>query len=215
MKIRSAILVALALVFAGAAYAQDYAQDYPKAEVGLFYTYYRFNPENQPGGFGAFSLNGGGGDITYFFTHSLGVKAEFTGTTSQTQTVALTGAPCVTPGCAFKFQANLFTYNALVVYKARWEKFEPFVETGFGGAHSNATTNVQAACGANCVFTASPSNNSFDFVVGGGIDIPLTRHFAVRPGQFDYVLTRFDTGFTNSNQNQSNFRYQGGVVFRF
>jgi outer membrane protein OmpA-like peptidoglycan-associated protein len=33
--------------------------------------------------------------------------------------------------------------------------------------------------------------------------------------QFDYLLTRFGNAFTAGNNNQSNFRYQAGVVFRF
>jgi hypothetical protein len=61
----------------------------------------------------------------------------------------------------------------------------------------------------------NPSNNAFDFVIGGGIDIALTHSFAFRPVQADYVLTRFGNGFTSGNQNQSNFRYQAGIQFRF
>lgn len=86
------------------------------------------------GNFGAFSLNGGGGDITYFLTKSFGIKAEFGGTTSQTQTVTLNLAPCQTPPCKLSTQGNLFTYNTLGVYKARaasssrlwrWDPAEP------------------------------------------------------------------------------------------
>src|SRR5258708_8826740 len=56
---------------------------------------------------------------------------------------------------------------------------------------------------------------TFDFVIGGGIDIPLTHSIAFRPAQVDYVFTRFGNGFTAGNQNQSNFRYQAGIQFRF
>jgi len=60
-----------------------------------------------------------------------------------------------------------------------------------------------------------PSNNAFDFVIGGGFDIPVSKHVAIRPAQFDFLLTRFGNGYTSGNQNQSNFRYQAGVVFTF
>ena len=50
---------------------------------------------------------------------------------------------------------------------------------------------------------------------GGGLDIPLSHSIAFRPVQVDYVLTRFGNGFTSGNQNQSNFRYQAGIQFRF
>jgi len=56
---------------------------------------------------------------------------------------------------------------------------------------------------------------AFSFVWGGGVDILVTKSIAIRPAQLDFVLTRFGSGFTNGNQNQSTFRYQGDVVFRF
>ena len=87
----------------------------------------------------------------------------------------------------------------------------------FGGAHSNVNGNLVQACGVDCTFNTSrsPSNNAFDFIIGGGIDIPVTHVIAIRPVELDYVLTRFGNSFTAGNNNQSNFRYQAGVVFRF
>jgi hypothetical protein len=101
------------------------------------------------------------------------------------------------------------------IIKFRSPHFEPFVETLFGGAHSNVYGNVTKACALACQTVASPSNNAFDFIIGGGIDVPVGHSFAIRPVQLDYVLTRFDSGFTTSNHNQSNFRFQAGVVLRF
>jgi len=53
-------------------------------------------------------------------------------------------------------------------------------------------------------------------VVGGGIDIPLGRHWSIRPGEVDYLLTRFGS---NTNlpgaPNQNSFRYLAGVNFSF
>jgi hypothetical protein len=45
--------------------------------------------------------------------------------------------------------------------------------------------------------------------------MPVGEHFAIRPAQVDYFLTRFGNAFTGGNNNQSNFRYQAGVQFRF
>jgi hypothetical protein len=61
----------------------------------------------------------------------------------------------------------------------------------------------------------SPSNNAFDFIIGGGLDIPVTSMITIRPVEVDYLLTRFGNDFTHGNNNQSNFRYQAGVQFRF
>ena len=58
------------------------------------------------------------------------------------------------------------------------------------------------------------SNNAFAMTVGGGFDVNLSRHFAVRPAQVDYLLTRFDELNTNA-QTQNNLRVSTGVVFHF
>jgi len=101
--------------------------------------------------------------------------------------------------------------------KFRTSPFEPFVETIFGGAHSNFYGNLFKYCtSGNCVAASkSPSNNAFDFLIGGGNDILVTPKITIRPVQFEYLLTRFGNAFTGGNNNQSNFRYQAGVVFRF
>ena len=39
-------------------------------------------------------------------------------------------------------------------------------------------------------------------------------HVALRLAQIDYLLTRYTNPFTNTN-NQNNFRYVGGIVFKF
>ena len=70
-------------------------------------------------------------------------------------------------------------------------------------------------CNASGTCIGSPSNNAFDFLIGGGLDVPVTKFISVRPAEIDYVLTRFGNNFTGGNNNQSNFRNQGGVVFTF
>lgn len=112
----------------------------------------------------------------------------------------------------------MFSYNVGPVFKYRGEKWEPFVEALFGGAHSNTYNNVFHNVCVNpgtCTTTHTPSNNAFDFVIGGGLDIPVGHHLSIRPAEFDFVLTRFGNDFTKGNQNQSNFRYNGGVVLRW
>jgi hypothetical protein len=52
-------------------------------------------------------------------------------------------------------------------------------------------------------------------VLGGGVDIKVTSHLAIRPIEVDYYLTRFINNFTTGNNNQNNFRYQAGLVFEF
>jgi len=194
-------LVVVGLILGSVAFAQDS----PKVEVTGYYSYFRFNPENS-GTLSSHSLNGGGADISYFLTKMIGIKAEFGG--YQSNSVTFTNGTSTATA-----SANLFTYNVGPVVKFRSDKFEPFAEVLFGGAHSSFYGNLCKQL-TTCVVN-NPSNNAFDFVIGGGIDIPLTHSIAFRPAQVDYVLTRFGNGFTSGNQNQSNFRYQAGIQFRF
>jgi len=54
--------------------------------------------------------------------------------------------------------------------------------------------------------------NSFALQVGGGVDIGLSRHFAVRAFQADWLRTQFPNSTTNI---QNTFRVGAGLVLRF
>ena len=212
MKLRSATILGIVLLFGTAAFAQDY----PKIEVPIYYSYMRFNPQNS-NIVSSSSLNGGGGGITYFLNHFLGLTAEFNGYGSTTQTFtfpAVANSPCPL-GCRVRSSGDLFTYNFGPVLKYRSGKWQPFVEALGGGAHSNTYSNLASACALACAGTLTPSNNAADFIIGGGLDIALTHGISVRPVQIDYVLTRFGNNFTRGNNNQNNLRYNGGIVFHF
>jgi hypothetical protein len=211
MKMRSAVVLGILLLFGTKAFAQDYA----KAEVTVDYSYVRFVPQNN-NIIQSFSLNGGGGNLTYYFTHAIGIEADFQGYASQTRNFILPASVCPST-CTGNVQGNLFTYNVGPVFKFRASHFEPFVEALFGGAHSNVNGNLFKACTGlgDCAGSKSPSNNAFDFIIGGGVDVPVNQKIAIRVAQVDYLLTRFGNNFTNGNNNQSNFRFAAGVNFRF
>ena len=57
---------------------------------------------------------------------------------------------------------------------------------------------------------------------GGGVDIGVSRHLAIRAAQVDVIHTRFsslDAFSTNLSSSagggQNTLRYSGGIVFRF
>lgn len=212
MKLTRLAAVGCVLLFGTVAFAQDY----PKVEVPVDYSYMRFHPENS-GVVGGFSLNGGGGGVIVNINHWIGIEGEFEGYgTTGTRTFNFTGSNSLCPtGCTVNASGNMFTYNVGPVVKYRTEHVEPFVETLFGGAHSNVYGNLFKACQGVCQTFAAPSNNAWDFIIGGGLDVPVGHSIAIRAAQFDYVLTRFDSAFTTSNHNQSNFRFQAGIVLRF
>ena len=211
MNIRSAVMLGAALLFATMAFAQD---DH-KIEATVDYSYVHANPQNNSV-IPSFSLNGGGGSGAFYFSEHIGIEAEFEGYGSYTHNFTINNPTfCPVGPCRVSAQGNLFTYNVGPIVKFRISQIEPFVEALFGGAHSNFYGNLFKGCAGCLTASNSPSNNAFDFIIGGGIDIPITPKIAIRPVQLDYLLTRFGNAFTAGNNNQSNFRYQAGVQFRF
>jgi hypothetical protein len=73
----------------------------------------------------------------------------------------------------------------------------PFAQVLVGGAH--------ASLGG---FGSSGSGNGFAYSAGGGVDLGLTKHLALRP-QLDYIGMRFSGTTVNT------VRGSLGIVFRF
>jgi hypothetical protein len=83
-------------------------------------------------------------------------------------------------------------------------RVSPFFHVLAGAAH-NWTGNGYEAIGT----TIPSSQTAFAMAFGGDVDIKLKHSIAVRPIQFDYLLTRFNS----STQNE--FRVSTGLVVRF
>jgi hypothetical protein len=72
------------------------------------------------------------------------------------------------------------------------------------------------------ISTGLTSANAFAMAFGGGVDIGVSRHFAIRAIQADYLRTQFSatdaiiTGLSSSlNGGQNSYRASAGIVFRF
>ena len=195
------------------------AQEYPKAELALDYSYMHFAPSQ------AFtnnkSLNGGGGAFVWNFTEHIGVKMDLQGYGSFTDTFVIpAGTPGLPSGANGSVSGNLFTYLFGPQLKFRKQRFEILTDTLIGAAHSNVygsafKTICQPIAGGCSGIKSSPSNNGWAVLLGGGIDIPINHTVSIRPAQLDYLLTRFGNAFTEANANQNSFRYSAGVVFNF
>jgi hypothetical protein len=210
MKIKYAIVLGI-MILVG---TSTFAQESQRGEVALDFSYIHFVPQNN-NTINSVNLWGGGGSAVYYFFGGLGIKGEFEGYGAATRGFAFAPGSAICPaGCAGRASGDLFTYNVGPTLKLQRGHIQPFVEALFGGAHSNFYGSLFHNC-VGCVVSKSPSNNAFDFIIGGGIDIKISQHFEVRPAEVDYLLTRFGNNFTAGNNNQSNFRYQAGVVFRF
>jgi outer membrane immunogenic protein len=212
MKTRAVVALAVVVLLTGAAFAQD------KFEVYGEYSYLRFNPTVF--GLNSRSFNGGGGGATWYFAKILGIKGDFMGygSTSFTKTFSSSvtlpnGA--VIPAGSYRSQGNMFTYLFGPVVRIPIPKVTPFGEILFGGSNTNGYVNlVNSIDAAGGTISRSPTQHPFTMAIGGGLDISVSTHVSSRPGEIDYVLSRYSNPLASTN-NQNNFRYCGGVVFKF
>jgi hypothetical protein len=79
----------------------------------------------------------------------------------------------------------------------------PFVHFLVGAAHESIGT------GAGPLITTGPTQNAFATAIGGGLDLKVLPFISLRPIQFDYLLTHFNS------QNQNQPRISAGIVLRF
>jgi hypothetical protein len=203
---RKTLLVGLVLLVSGKAALGQHL-----GELTGNYSYMHYTPvDNLP----TTNLNGGGGSAVLYLAGFFGLKAEVEGYASQNINFNFPPGSIRCPsGCTGTAQANLFTGNLGPQIKIRIKRVQPFFEGLVGGVHTNFYQNVHKNC-SGCAF-GSPGDWALDVVLGGGVDIKVTSHLAIRPIEADYFLTRFINGFTTGNNNQNNFRYQAGLVFEF
>jgi outer membrane immunogenic protein len=170
------------------------AEDQSHAELALDYSYVRSNAP--PGGCGCFNLNGG--SVTFAWPVKRG-------------NFALAGDLSVAHSGAISsngYSLTLSSYTAGVRYHTRLghSHLAPFGQLLAGVAHSSgslvdgqnsATSNSGAAFAAN---------------LGGGLDLHASRRFSLRLVEADYLVTTFNNG---DNNRQNNLRLSTGVVLHF
>jgi Outer membrane protein beta-barrel domain len=181
-----ALLLSLSLVL-GFSVA---AQDTPKADlyVGYQYTRQTYTPGT------SFNMNGGVGQVVVYPTSWLGIVGEVSG-----NVVGNIQAPFNGSG------GTLYSYMGGARIAFRHGPLQPYVQGLFGIGQLDST--LQARLG-------SPSSTAFATALGGGLDLRVTHHFAIRLVQGDYFLTRF-TNPLNARFSQNNFRLSSGLVLRF
>lgn len=192
-------------------FAQENTGAFPKAEIFGGYSYLR----NNSNGF-----NGWDAQTTFNFNRYLGVTAQFDGNYRN----ALSGTPLSSLsllGISVGANQHLYDYLFGPTVTKRFGRNSVFAHALFGGAHSSLSVGASLpVIGGLSTGLTSASGFAMDF--GGGVDIGLTRHFAIRPVQVDYLQTRFNSAdalsfglSTGTNGRQNNFRYSAGIVFRF
>jgi hypothetical protein len=160
------------------------------------------------------NLNGWEGQGTFNFTRHFGVTADFSGNSKQLAGFSALG---------FSAGTQQHMYNMLFgpTVTGYFGKNSVFGHALFGAAHAslNAGASVPILGGISAPLNSA---NAFAMAFGGGLDIGLSRHFAIRAAQVDFIRTNFNSldaiasglGASTSN-NQNNFRYSGGVIWRF
>ncbi|HYL13717.1 MAG TPA: outer membrane beta-barrel protein [Terriglobales bacterium] len=173
-------LIAVVAVALLSAFAIAQEGETPKAEIFGGYQYTRVS-----GGGTGINANGWNASLTGNFNQHLGVAADFS------------GAYKTISGVSFKVYSYTF---GPVVSLNHSGKINPFVHALFGGAHAAADAGVFGA----------GSDNGFTMAMGGGVDARVSRNFAIRVVQADWVYYHF-SGVGESK----NARISTGVVLRF
>ena len=188
------------------------AQETPKAELSLDYSFARYAPSASYTK--GHSLNGGGGRFVYNFGQHFGIGMDLQGYNSNTTTFVIpSGSPNFPKGGSGTVSGDFFTYLFGPVIKFRPPHVHPYFDVLAGAAHSNVYGNAyQTICQpttSGCTTAQTPDGNGFALSAGGGLDIPINRRVDFKVGEFDYLYTRFTNIFNDAGQN--NFRYLGGL----
>ena len=195
------LLITMLFVASMSAYAQD---EYPKFELAGTYTMMRHDIQI----LGNETIHGYGIGMQYNFARWFGLAGEWTAThgSSGPETFTQAGRIYVIPKVDTRVQTLMF--GPRFSYRAR-------AVTVFGHWLVGAGTNK---------FDDDIGTFNYDSytkwqvvtAIGGGLDINLGKSVAIRAAQLDWVALDsdfselgYDKGFYN------NWRYQGGIVFKF
>jgi opacity protein-like surface antigen len=193
---KSVIVTGVVLLSALVASATEVEQ----YEAYLGYNFVRFNTDSDflP----SFSANGGAAQFVYNFNKWLGGVVDF-------------GA--VTRGTINNAGVDMTVLNFVAGPRFTFHKesrFRPFLEALFGGSYATASSQVAVI---NPVVSERlvASHTAFAMLAGGGLDIKVSKHIALRPIEANYYLARPTSFFTGEPVNRNNFRYTAGVNFLF
>ena len=148
------------------------------AAKGEFFGGYQYT---RIGGAGGIDANGWNAALTGNVSRWFGVTADFSAVYKSIGGI----------------NANAYTYTFGPKLSARGDRVTPFAHALLGGFHASAGLQGLSA-----------STNGFAMMVGGGVDVKVTKHVAVRVIQPDWIIWRTQ-GLTE------NARISTGLVFQF
>ena len=186
-------------------YSRGLDSNAPKAELFLGYSYLRSVPTLETGNRLVW-LNGGSASIAYNVNRYLGIVADVGDYTNSE--IRFQGAYGSTVDVN-DANGGVISYLFGPRLSFRHERITPFVQALFGGVHASEVSL------ANCTFSCTllPEQSSFAWTGGGGLDVKVHRHIAIRVIQAEYMMTRFQDYATGNTASQNDVRLSSGLVF--
>ena len=179
-------------VTAGLASAQE-GPPTPRVEIGVNYSLLHANLHDDAH---QVTSNGGSGYFVYNMNHVLGVVADFGGYHNGSIHGPLDGDTTFT-----------YLFGPRLNWR-HWKRANPYVQFLFGGARISSGAILGQ-------MTGSADHNGFATAAGGGLDVAITPHLAIKPIQVEYLTSQVASFTTNRNSFQNDLRYSAGVVLRF
>ena len=187
MKTIALVALSLALLVSSA-----FSQDYSKAEV---FGGYSIMHSSTLDGLGTYEYAGFDVDATYYFLRNVGLTADIQYYRKDVSSRF--------PGGAIREFGLLFGPRL----KVRKGRMEPFIHALFGFTNDFA----------NGPGLANTSGDEFSEKVGGGLDVSVSKHFAVRAGEVNYYYyTGWVPPFAGPNwAHIKNLLISTGIVVKF
>ncbi len=178
----------------------------PKAALFGGYSYLRNASNNS---------TGWDGQATFNFTRHLGITADLGG---NSRTLAsFSPLPLLSASVNDSFHTLLLGPTATV----NFGRSALFAHALFGIARASLGAGISLPI-IGGLSTDLTNATAFAMAFGGGVDIGLTRHLALRAAQIDYIRARFGSPdalssglFSSIGFRANSVRYSAGIVFRF
>jgi hypothetical protein len=157
-----------------------------KVEVFGGYQYLHLSSDLSP----VATANGWDAAVTGKFNKHIGVTGEFGGAYQTIKGVGI----------------HIYTYTGGPVFSVDSAgKVNPFVHVLFGGARVSGSESG-----------VSVSDSGYTMMMGGGLDLKVSKVVAVRLAQFDWVYYHFgSSALLPSTSSSGNVKIASGIVFRF
>jgi outer membrane protein OmpA-like peptidoglycan-associated protein len=181
--------------------------DTPKAELFVGYSYLRAMPAPAAGN-RLMWMNGGSTSLALNINRYLGIVGDF-GAYTNSQIRFQGGYGSTVDVDNANVGAFSYLFGPRISFRNHG-RVTPFVQALFGEMHANEVTL------SNCTFSCTllPSEDTFAWTGGGGLDVRVHRHFAIRIIQAEYLMTRFQDYSTGQTASQNDMRLSAGLVFR-